>query len=186
MARSIRQFVGTAGTYFVAHCLSVRQLHAAITLGNAPGVDIIAAKADGSSALSIQVKSRWSGCRCRWYKHEVWQWDVGKGAVGHSSERLLYALVDYAESETVHPSVFLVPSKWVAETVGADWSRFIFPLRVECEKLTRERWDLLLGLLDNQADAIAWATSVPQEAKFTPVDTQAVPESLGACLDESE
>lgn len=186
MAKSIQQFVGTAGTYFVAHCLSVRQLHAAITLGNAPGVDIIAARADGSNALSIQVKSRWAGCRCRWYRHEVWQWDVGRGAVGRSSERLLYAFVDYAESESTHPSVFLVPSKWVAETVGADWSRFIFPLRVECEKLTRERWDLLQGLLDSQSEAVAWASAVPPEARFTPIESQAVPDTIAPCEGDAE
>jgi hypothetical protein len=161
-----KHLVGAAGTYYVAHCLSIRNIHAAVTLGNAPGVDIIASKADGSGAVSIQVKSRWSGCRRRWYKNEVWQWDVGKDAIRHSTPKLVYALVDYDECGSSQPTVFLVPSLWIEKTVGADWSRFIFPLRVECESLCRERWDLLIGLMDEPPlpESQAWATKVPSEA----------------------
>ena len=46
--RGRSQFIGSAGQYHVAYCLTVRGIHAAITLGNVPDVDIVAASNDGS------------------------------------------------------------------------------------------------------------------------------------------
>ena len=129
-------------------------------------VDILLASRDGSKLLSIQVKTRWSGCRRRWYGHEVWQWDVGAKAVGKHSRNLWYAFVDFAEDANSKPAVFLVPSIWVAKTVGADWSRKIYPLKIECESLCRERWDLIEKYFDDEKDAIQWATTIPAVAKF--------------------
>jgi len=166
MAKGQSQFIGTAGEYYVAYCLTTRRFHATITLGNAPDVDIMVASEGGSSLLSLQVKTRWSGCRCRWYKREVWQWDVGAGAVGRHSPNLWYAFVDLKESVDEKPDVFLVPSLWVSHIVGADWSRKIFPLKIECEPLCKERWDWIQKFFDGDEDAKSWATTVPKEARL--------------------
>jgi hypothetical protein len=60
------QFIAAAGTYFVMSRLSMNEIHASCTFGNAPSVDILASSADGSKSISIQVKSaiyaqRWRG-----------------------------------------------------------------------------------------------------------------------------
>jgi hypothetical protein len=166
MANGKSQFYGLAGQYYVAYCLAIRHLHAAITMGNAPHVDILVASPDGSGSLSLQVKARWSGCRCKWYGHEVWQWDVGAGAVGLHSPTLWYAFVEFENQVDVRPTVFLVPSLWVADTIRADWTRMIYPLKIECEKLCKERWDLIPKFLAGDPDALAWATTMPPEAKL--------------------
>ena len=51
------QFVGSAGQYYVAYSLTVRGIHAAITVGNVPSVDLIASSFDGSKTLAVQVKT---------------------------------------------------------------------------------------------------------------------------------
>ena len=166
MAKGKSQFYGTAGVYYVAYCLSIRHHHAAITLGNAPDVDIVVASGNGARLLSLQVKTRWSGCRCKWYGHDVWQWDAGAGAVGHHSPSFWYALVDMREKENERPDVFLVPSIWVATTIGADWTRKIYPLKTACELLCRERWDWVKKFLEDDPAAMQWATTIPPEAQW--------------------
>jgi len=124
--RGRSQFVGAAGQHFVAYCLSVRGIHAAITLGNVPDVDVdvdvVIAKPDGSIALSIQVKtSRWA-YRPNRYGKERCEWDVGGSAVNRWSENLWYSFVDFQEEgnpPSWKPRVFIVPSLWVAKYVYA-------------------------------------------------------------------
>ena len=166
MARTKNQLIGRAGEYHVAYCLAVRQFHAAITVGNAPHVDIIAASGEGSSLLSVQVKTRWAGCRCKWYGHEVWQWDVGAAAVGRHSPNLWHAFVDFHQEVVGKPTVFLVPSLCVAETVKADWTRKIYPLKIEREPLCKERWDLIQKYFNRDSEALNWSTTVPSQAKL--------------------
>ena len=57
MAKPSGILVGTAGVYYVASQLAARGFHAAITHGNAPSVDILVGRLDGTSALSLQVKT---------------------------------------------------------------------------------------------------------------------------------
>jgi Holliday junction resolvase-like predicted endonuclease len=49
--------VGVAGEYLVAGELTLRGFIASITLRNSRGIDIIASNSDGSSSVSIQVKT---------------------------------------------------------------------------------------------------------------------------------
>ena len=49
--------VGVAGEYLVAGELSLRGFLASITLRNSRGIDIVASSADGSTSVSIQVKT---------------------------------------------------------------------------------------------------------------------------------
>ena len=73
------QFTGTAGEFYVAYQLTKREIHAAITLGNAAHVDILASSADGKRSLSIQVKTSNNAYRRKRYGYEGFEWDVNKG-----------------------------------------------------------------------------------------------------------
>lgn len=89
--RGRSQFIGSAGQYYLAYCLTVRGSHAAITLGDVPDVDVIVATADGSRLLSLQVKTaRWA-YRSKRYGYELREWEVGSSAVDRSAEGLWYA-----------------------------------------------------------------------------------------------
>ena len=161
------QFVGAAGQHYVAYCLSVRGIHAAITLGNVPAVDVIVAKPDGELALSIQVKtSRWAH-RDNRYGKELCEWDVGSSAVNRSSDHLWYAFVDLQESDTPswNPRVFIVPSLWVGKFVKEDWTRKLYMLPAEAWSLCLERWDHINGFFDDDVDTRNWYSNIPPEAQ---------------------
>lgn len=161
------QFVGAAGQHYVTYCLSVRGIHAAITLGNVPAVDVIVAKPDGELALSIQVKtSRWAH-RDNRYGKELCEWDVGASAVNRFSDHLWYAFVDLQESDTPswNPRVFLVPSLWVGKFVKEDWSRKLYMLPAEAWRLCLERWDHINGFFERNLETRNWYSSIPPEAQ---------------------
>ena len=164
MATGRSQFVGTAGQFFVAYNLSVRQINAAITLGNAPSVDIMASSSDGKRTISIQVKTSRNAYRQNHYGEEGYEWDVNKGVIGKYHESFWYALVDLRqEDETCDPEVFFVPSRWIAEFVKPDWSRYMYFLPMTAKELTYERWDLISAYLNGESTAIEWANSWPRE-----------------------
>lgn len=166
MATGRSQFIGSAGQYYVAYNLAVRAINAAITLGNAPSVDLMAASPDGKRALSFQVKTSRNAYRRKRYGHEGFEWDVSKGVIGKYHESFWYAFVNLnsgAEPGEQDPRVYLVPSRWVAEFVKEDWSRFLYFLPSTVTDLTCERWDRVAGYLAGDADAIEWANSWPEE-----------------------
>lgn len=158
------QFVGTAGQFYVAYGLSVREINAAITLGNAPSVDLMASSADGKRTLSIQVKTSSYAYRRKRYGEEGYEWDVNKGVIGKYHESFWYAFVDLqAEDDGWSPQVFFVPSQWVAKFVKPDWSRFMYFLPIRVSDLTLERWDLVQNYLNGDLEAIDWANDWPEE-----------------------
>lgn len=164
MATGKSQFVGTAGQFFVAYNLSIREINAAITLGNAPSVDLMASSADGKRTISIQVKTSRNAYRQNRYGSEGYEWDVNKGVIGKYHESFWYAFVDLREGEdTWNPQTFFVPSRWVAEFVKDNWSRFMYFLPATVKDLTLERWDLFSAYLNGEQGAIEWANSWPQE-----------------------
>lgn len=164
MSAGNSQFVGTSGQFHVAFNLSVREIHAAITLGNAPSVDLMASSADGERTLSIQVKTSRNAYRRSRYGNEGFEWDVNKGVIGKHYESFWYAFVNLQESgSSWNPQTFLVPSRWVAEFVKPDWSRFMYFLPVGVKDITLERWDILQGYLSGNADAVEWANDWPHE-----------------------
>jgi hypothetical protein len=167
--RGRSQFRGSAGQYYVAYCLTVRNFHAAITLGNVPDVDIVVAKEDGSRLLSIQVKTATWAHRGKRYGYELREWDVGRSSAGRSSENLWYAFVDLQEDDAIQkPLVFIVPSLWVGNFVGIDFSRFMYLLRSELWPDCQERWDHIRGFLDEDPMTLAWARQIPKEAEHWP------------------
>ena len=164
MATGKSQFTGNAGQFFTAYGLSVRGINAAITLGNAPSVDLMASSADGRRTISIQVKTSRNAYRHNRYGFEGYEWDVNKGVIGKYHESFWYAFVDLQEEQgNWTPQVFFVPSRWVAEFVKDDWSRYMYFLPASVKDLTRERWDLFSAYLNGEPSAVAWANSWPQD-----------------------
>ena len=164
MATGKSQFTGTAGQFYVAYELSIREINAAITLGNAPSVDLMASSSDGKRTISIQVKTSRNAYRRKRYGHEGFEWDVNKGVIGKHHESFWYAFVDLQEKNGAWmPRVFFVPSLWVANFIKSDWSRFMYFLPKTVEDLTLNRWDLLHGYLNGNQDAVDWANDWPEE-----------------------
>ena len=167
MAQGAAQFVGLAGEYYVSSCMAVRGYHASITIGNAPNVDVLVASGDGKNLISVQVKtSRWAH-RNKRYGFEVHEWDVGASSIGRSGENSWYAFVDLRQNDSGwDPQVFLVPSLWVSDFVKPDHSRKMYLLKSAVSALCLERWDLIGKYFDRDKEAIAWATTIPEEAKW--------------------
>jgi hypothetical protein len=161
MSRGRKQFVGLAGQYHVAYCLTVRGYHAAITLGNVPDIDLLVSAHDGAKLLAFQVKTATWAHRPKRYGYELREWDVGESAVGRGNDGLWYAFVDLQEevsdSETTwSPKVYLVPSLWVASMVTADYARKRYFLRYELWTACEERWDRIDGYFSGSQDTVAW------------------------------
>ena len=164
MATGKSQFIGTAGQFFVAYGLSVREINVAITLGNAPSVDLMASSADGKRTVSMQVKTSRNAYRRNRYGHEGYEWDVNKGVIDKYHGSFWYAFVDLQQQGYAwNPRIFFVPSIWVAKFVKPEWSRFMYFLPKAVEDETLEKWDVLQGYLDGCPTAIEWANSWPEE-----------------------
>jgi hypothetical protein len=165
------QFVGLAGTYFVAYALTVRGHHAAITIGNVPRVDILVSTTDGSRQIALQVKTRTMAYKHGWYGREAWQWDVGESAVGYHTPNFWYALVDLQQGNGNQesrrsPLVYLVPSIWVSGFVQPDWKRKVYWLRPGQQiEDSKERWDWIARYFNGEEGAIKWAETCPQDAE---------------------
>jgi len=162
MAKGRSQFVGSAGEYYVAYSLAVRQFHAATTMGNAPNVDLLVATPDGAHIMSLQVKTSRNAYRAKRYGHKLREWDVGAGAVNRCFDHLWYAFVDLQEDGSRwDPEVYLAPSHWVGSFVQADWARKMYMLREELWVDCRERWDRLEAVLSGDPDVMEWARAIP-------------------------
>jgi hypothetical protein len=156
------QFTGTSGQYYVSYGLAVREIHASLTIGNAPSVDIIVASGNGQKSLSIQVKtSRFAYRRCR-YGNEGHEWDVGSSAINKCYENLWYAFVDLREKPNGcewNPEVFFVPSFWVGSFVKENFSRKMYFLPTSADEISKEKWDFVQRYLNNDPEITAWASS---------------------------
>jgi len=107
--------VGVAGEYLVAGELTLRGYLASITLRNSRGIDIIASNADGSSSVSIQVKTNSDGRK---------SWMLNKKAEEYYSENHYYVFVALHGLEQ-RPSFHIVPSKVVAEYTYSSHSEWL-------------------------------------------------------------
>ena len=164
MATGKSQFTGTAGQFYIAYGLSIREINAAITLGNAQSVDLMASSSNGKRTVSMQVKTSRNAYRQKRYGHEGFEWDVNKWVIGKHHESFWYSFVDLQEnSGTWRPKVYFVPSLWVANFVKSDWSRFMYFLPKTVEDITCERWDILEGYLTGEESTIKWANEWPED-----------------------
>lgn len=106
--------VGVAGEYLVAGELTLRGYIASITLRNSRGIDIIASSTDGSSSVSIQVKTNSDGGS---------KWILSKKAETFHSENHFYVFVALQDLGQ-RPDFYIVPSKVVADytyTSHSEW-----------------------------------------------------------------
>ena len=139
------QFVGVAGQFYLAYSLSIRNINAGITLGNAPSVDVTASSDDGRYSLNIQVKTSRNAYRNNRYGHSGYEWDVGSSVIGKYRESFWYALIDLnEENNSWNPKVFFIPSRWISEFVKPDFSRKMY-------------------YLSGNQDAIEWANNWPKD-----------------------
>jgi hypothetical protein len=159
MAKGKSQFVGASGQYFVAYELSVRDIIANITIGNAPGIDILVTDDQGLKSVSIQVKTSRNAWRNNRYGHAGCEWDVNASVIGRQSTNFWYAFVDLQEQENnVNPRTFIVPSKWVAEFVLPGWSRNMYFLPQTAFDLVLNRWDHIIGTLNGKEETTIFAS----------------------------
>jgi len=163
MAKGQTQLVGTAGQFYLGYGLSSNYINASMTIGNAPSVDVIASSDDGRFSLSFQVKTSRYAHRPNCYGNEGYLWDVGKSVIGKYSESFWYAFIDLQETEVWTPNVFFVPSRWVAEFVKPDFTRYLYFLPITVQDLTLNRWDLVKGYLSGEKSAIEWANNWPED-----------------------
>jgi hypothetical protein len=159
------QFVGAAGLFHLARELALRGHNAAITVGNAPSVDVIATPFSGKRSISFQVKTARNAYRKKRYGHEGFEWDVNKGVIGKYNESFWYALVDLQEQPgpAYKPQVFFAPSRWIAEFVRPEWKRFMYFLPKTISDLCLERWDVVDAFLDGKPEGTQWANAWPRE-----------------------
>lgn len=150
-------YIGLAGEHFVAYKLSLRELNIGLTLGNTPNIDLLLSTNDGLKCISIQVKSSKGAYRKNRYGDEGYEWDVNKSVVGRSSIDFWYVFVDFNWHESIEPDTYIIPSKWVAEFVDPEFSRYMFFLPSKAADLTRNRWDLLDYVLKGDEKTISWA-----------------------------
>lgn len=163
MPRARSQFTGAAGEFHVARELALRGINAAVTIGNAPSVDLVATSASGLKTITFQVKTSQNAYRRNRYGAEGYEWDVSRQVIGRHAASFWYAFVNLREDDDGwSPEVFFVPSRWVAEFVKADWSRFMYFVPSSVNDLTRERWDLVAAFLNDDMEALSWATDWPE------------------------
>jgi hypothetical protein len=146
---------GAAGVYHVASCLAFRGLHASLTIGNAPFVDLLVSSPDGRASLALQVKTAAWAERTRGRGEAKvlhhFEWDVGEKSAKHAQPGLFYAFVDLRDLEAM-PSVFILPSEAIAgwfRPLGELKRWRYHPLEAELAPY-RDRWDLLENYLISQ------------------------------------
>ncbi len=108
---------GSSGTFFVASRLAYENFHAAVTLGNAPYVDIIVSSEDGLSTIALQVKTNAWAKRTRGrgdqkVLHHL-EWHIGERCGAVDDANFLFALVDLKEYSDL-PDIYFVPSTQIA------------------------------------------------------------------------
>jgi hypothetical protein len=148
MASRPHALTGASGTFFVASRLAFQGIHASVTFGNAPAVDLICSSADGGSSIALQVKTTAWAMRTRGRgenkKPHHYEWDIGEKGARRAKRDLYYALVDLRDF-TETPDVFLVPSefivKWFSKFESLKRYRF-HPLISEIERYKND-WETL-------------------------------------------
>jgi len=106
--------VGVSGEYFVAAELSRRGYIASITLRNTRGIDILAANADASRSVGIQVKTN---------RGKKKNWMLNEKAENAVSDTMFYVFVNLNGPDE-RPAYHVVPSKDVADYVRESHRRF--------------------------------------------------------------
>ena len=167
MSRGRSQFVGCAGQYYVAYALSVRHFHAAITMGNAPDIDILVSAVEGSRHLALQVKTARNALVPSKKYGNYREWPVSNQAVGQNRLDLWYAFVDLQEADEAgpwSPLVYIVPSLWVGAYLQPEWKAKRFALSEELQGKCIGQWGRIGSFLAGESDP--WATTTPENLEW--------------------
>jgi len=140
---------GAAGVYFVAARLNALGLQCAPTFGNVPNVDILVSNIDGSTLVSLQVKTTVWGMRERGRGDEKkphhYEWDIGWKSARLNAPNLFFALVDLMNFDEL-PDVFIIPSQIIATYFQAGpegWPRARYHELVETLAPYKNNWSAL-------------------------------------------
>lgn len=139
--------VGVSGEYFVAAELSRRGYVASVTLRNTRGIDILAATADATRSVGIQVKTNHGKKK---------DWILNQKAEDNRSKTLFYVFVNLNGSNQ-RPDYHVVPSEVVADYIKRNHQEWLAkpnlagkPHRDQSIRKFkdpaneyRDRWDLL-------------------------------------------
>jgi hypothetical protein len=150
--------VGTAGVYFVASQLAAHSLHAAVTFGNAPHVDILVGLADGAATLSLQVKTSYRALRTRGRGEnkypDHYEWDVGERSAKLNKMDLFFAFVDLKARSRELPDVFVIPShvvrRYFERYFKTGLSRWRYHPKVDSIAQYKNNWKVLEDYLSNK------------------------------------
>jgi hypothetical protein len=165
MGRSQATFTGTAGVYYVMYHLTRLGIHAAVTHGNAPAVDILAAAANGAETLAIQVKTAVYATRERGRGAEKapyqLQFPLGAHSAALASERLIFAFVDlYPFDRSPPPEVLPTPDCYIVPSTTVhghckDWIDQVpwvrFHRSIEWMAPYKNKWQPVLEALATNA-----------------------------------
>lgn len=150
---------GACGTYFVASMLAFRNIHAAVTVGNAPYVDLIAGSVDGSASVTIQVKTTEWAVRLRGRgenrKPHHYEWDVGRKSALANNPELMFAFVDLKRMEE-QPDVFIVPSLTLTECFArfGELKRWRYHPSIEEAEMSKNEWKIIENFLESGNEVI--------------------------------
>ena len=114
IAKLATTLVGVSGEYFVAAELSRRGYIASITLRNTRGIDVLAANADASKSVGIEVKTN---------NTKKKDWMLGEKAEEACSDSHFYVFVNLSDAGSA-PEFHVVPSKDVADYVSMDHKKW--------------------------------------------------------------
>ena len=156
------QLTGISGVHYVAAYLSFLGFHAVPTTRNVQGPDLLVSTLDGSTTLSVQVKTtNWAERtrgRGQSKKPHHCEWDIGWSSAQHNHPNLYFALVDLKDYSSL-PDVYLVPSATIhAYFKGGDpgtWRRARYhPLLEEIAQFKNDAgWKLLSKALGDHSEA---------------------------------
>lgn len=156
---------GTAGVYFVASQLAAKGLHAAVTFGNAPCVDILVGLPNGAATLSLQVKTSYRALRARGRGKnkcpDHYEWDVGERSGGLNQPDLFFAFVDLKGARTELPDVFIIPSEFMFKAFDKPYfksgvkRRWRYHPKVDSISQYKNNWKILENYLSEKAQSVA-------------------------------
>ena len=103
-------FTGAAGEHYIVYRLLEMDIVAGLAPHGTPDADLVASNLDTGKSVAIQVKTRRKkGVDNGWHmkpKHEK-----------PISNNLFYCFVDLPESQDEMPTIYIIPSKVVAEAI---------------------------------------------------------------------
>lgn len=111
-----KSFTQLAGEHYFCFRAAMKDLHVALTRGNAPNVDVLISSKDGSRLLAVQVKAMCNAWKPQ-KKHAEnsrWEWPV---TTIRSVEACSF-LFAFVHLEPGDEKVFIVPAAVVAKWIG--------------------------------------------------------------------